>query len=198
MGPHRLANLYGWLADLKTTLPPHAGETVCESLRRWESWHAALPDDALDPETETGEARMADVNRVLSRQGEIWRACLSGEKDPTDTLQASNYVEAANTLVENAVRLSRQLPAVLRFGVPGALLITLVGVLAASLTGNGTAVVGALGAFAGALGISWAGVRQTVGSAAAKVREPLWDAALDDAIVDAITRVDELSPEPAR
>jgi hypothetical protein len=188
----RVGNLYSWLLDLKTVLPPHAGESVYQSLREWEAW-ARRPEvegHPLDWERDEGT-----VERVLFRQGEIWRALLSGEKQATDMLVARDYADAAGKLFMDGLALLRRLPWQVWLVVGGALGLAVAGLILASVIGNVSSVVAALGGLAAALGISWTGLRQTLGTAAASLRKPLWGAALDRAIVVAITRVDDLRGE---
>jgi hypothetical protein len=195
LNPDRLGNLYSWLLDLKTVLPDHAGESVYRSLGEWENW-AKRP--TVDGRPLDWEADKDAVQGVLSRQGEIWRALLSAEKEATDTLVARDYADAAGKLFLDGVALLRRLPWQLWLVIFGALGLAVGGLVAASLAGSGSSVVAALGGLAAALGISWAGVRHTLGAAASRLREPLWGAALDRAIVVAITRVEELGGERSR
>jgi hypothetical protein len=192
LGGDRVGNLYSWLLDLKTVLPSHAGESVYQSLREWEAW-ARRPEvegQPLDWERDGGT-----VERVLFRQGEIWRALLSGEKHATDMLVARDYADAAGKLFMDGVALLKRLPWQLWLVIGGALGLAVAGLILASVIGNVSSVVAALGGLAAALGISWTGIRQTLGTAAASLRKPLWGAALDRAIVVAITRVDDLRGE---
>ncbi len=78
----RAANLLAWLDELTTALPPHAAHSVYASLKQWCDWAAAdqLPTDATT---------------TIKRQGELWRALLSGEKRGTEMLEISNYLQAA-------------------------------------------------------------------------------------------------------
>lgn len=70
------------LADLASVMRPHASRAVALSLRTWESW-------AADPELD-GKPLASDdwaaVRCALRRQGQLWRALLSGEKDGIDML----------------------------------------------------------------------------------------------------------------
>jgi hypothetical protein len=198
LGSDRVGNLYSWLLDLKTVLPPHAGESVYQSLREWEAWARGpkVEGHPLDWERDKGT-----VERVLFRQGEIWRAMLSGEKQATDMLVARDYADAAGKLFMDGVALLKRLPWQLWLVIGGALGLAVAGLILASVIGNVSSVVAALGGLAAALGISWTGLRQTLGTAAASLRKPLWGAALDRAIVVAITRVDDLrgeTPPPDR
>lgn len=204
----RLGNLHSWLLDLKTTLPDHAGECVHRSLVRWGSWwlgdRTAGGVDDGDERTsgETLREKDAFLNNpaawkqahpdfpgLLARQGQIWRALLSGEKEATDTLTNDGYVRAVGQAFKDGWRSLGHLPLALRAAIGAVLLLALVGLAVFAIVGNFAGVVAALGGVAAALGISWAGLKNAVGRAAAHVGRPLWGAALDNVIVDAITYV---------
>ena len=83
---YRVANLLGWLDDLNSALPPHAGHAVAASLRVWSEWAAR---DGQPPLAEQ------DVLKLLRRQGELWRGLLSGEKHGADMLDMKDWLEVA-------------------------------------------------------------------------------------------------------
>jgi hypothetical protein len=197
LNAYRLGNLKSWLLDLKTALPEHAGEAVHQSLERWEEWLADIESVHGDNAKDMIEAHLGDIKRVLKRQGKAWRAVLTGEKDPTDALSRRDYMLAARSMLDDALALAREVPLLLRLGIPALVLVAFVGVFVAAFTESGAAVIAALGALVGALGISWAGIAKTLGSALGRARGPLWDAALDGAIADAVTCLDAL-PEKVR
>jgi hypothetical protein len=153
---YRLANLLGWLADLKSLFPPHAAEAVGGSLQTWAAWSQAptlrpavderrQPSDAEVNDQASGAApssaatppalptrraisrswfakrpsplrgRPVDwgsaadresVTRALHRQGQLWRAVLSGEKECVDLLSADDYLRAADQLLGHIRRLT--------------------------------------------------------------------------------------------
>jgi hypothetical protein len=88
LGRNRVANLLGWLDDLSSALRAHAAHSVAESLGRCCDW--------------SEDHGVADVDQrtlaTLRRQGEPWRALLSGEKRATETLEIDNYLDAAQDL----------------------------------------------------------------------------------------------------
>jgi hypothetical protein len=174
LGKYRLANLLGWLDDLSSALPPHAAHSVASSIERWRDW-AARP----------GDAEGASAPRALRRQGELWRALLSGEKDGTEMLEIKNYLDAGRTL-------TRQMRALLwsviaRFPLLVALAVTLLsGGIVLLVAGGGAETVGGAGSLLAALGLTWKGLGGTLGQLVGKVEQPLWGAALDAAITDAI------------
>jgi hypothetical protein len=196
----RLDNLLGWLADLGSAFPPHAAEAVSGSLRAWAAWSDAptLGPAADDP----GQAlarrprRPVDwsaapdresVTRALHRQGQLWRAVLSGERDGLDLLSTDDYLWAADQLLGHLRRLTVRF--LRRFWITttavaatlAAALVVVVVVRAAS------AVVAAVLAAAGAIGITWKGAASGLGRVLAQAQRPLWDSELDVAVANAVT-----------
>jgi hypothetical protein len=68
------------------SFPPHAGHSVAESLISWRDWAKTVSDSPGEEDPK--------VIRLLRRQGERWRAVLSGEKQATDGLELEDYVGA--------------------------------------------------------------------------------------------------------
>jgi hypothetical protein len=180
----RAVSIRTGLADLASILPAHASRSVSLSIRAWEMW-------ASDPEIygkPIDECTWAAVRSALRRQGELWRALLSGEKDGEDMLSMPDYVHAANGLVGQAVKTMLQFSR--RAAVPViATAVLLGGGLAALLTmsGDGAKLVGGIAAAAGAVGITGAGLRSRAGRVAMQLESRLWQAEMDEAIANAIT-----------
>jgi hypothetical protein len=176
--PHRIATIEAWISDLTTLLPPHAGHSVNDSLAEWTSWADKQPEDApLDTK----------ILGLLRRQGELWRALLSGEKNGTDNLKFSEYVEAGTETLSQTGKLAEQF---LRKYWPWALLtvVLLLGSIALIALDNNTGQIAAgIAGLLASLGISWKGIGATLGTAAAQVERPIWQAALDVEIAEAIT-----------
>jgi hypothetical protein len=180
---HRVANLQAWLADLSSVLPAHAGHAVYESLGLWRDW-AAEDTPKLNP----GED-LRRVIRLLRRQGERWRALLSGEKASADTLELQEYVAAGSDALMRLGGLTWRF--VRRFFV---LLI-----VAAALFGFGIWVIlsdsnsghiaAGLSGVLAALGLTWKGVGGSLGQTAGKLERPVWEATLDRQIAQAVTRL---------
>lgn len=123
------------------------------------------------------------MRRSLVRQGEVWRALLSGEKPGTAMLELRDYVAAAARALGNGITLVRRLwPALLV-----ALFLLVLGTLVLlGIQGPGAKLVG-LASFAGAVGITWKGIGGGIGAVIKKLQEPVWGAALDEEIASAIT-----------
>jgi hypothetical protein len=185
----RLDNLLGWLADLRSAFPPHAAEAVSGSLQAWAAWNDAptLRPPVDDPGQAPGRrprpppARPVDwsaapdresVTRALHRQGQLWRAVLSGERDGLDLLSTDDYLWAADQLLGHLRRLTVRF--LRRFWIAttavaailAAALVVVVVVRAAS------AVVAAVLAAAGAIGITWKGAASGLGRVLAQAQRP--------------------------
>ena len=177
--PKQLQDVYGWIADLKTVLPNHAAYATSWSLQQWQWWVSRA-----DPEEDWDQ-----VDLTLRRQGQQWRALLSGERQPKDLLTAMSYVDAAKGL---SARLGRTIGAfVSRYKgfVFGSLLLlgALVGGLSywASQGENAKATWAGITAVVGLIG-GWRGVSGTLGRSLGTAEEPLWDAELDGVIAQRV------------
>jgi hypothetical protein len=127
-----------------------------------------------------------DTVRTLRRQGELWRALLSGEKQGTEMLEIDNYLDATREVATRMGAVARGVVArlpVLTLAI-GALLIA--GVVLVIIGGSTQLVAGAASLVA-ALGLTWKGIGGALGQLAGKLEQPLWGAVLDDAITEAIT-----------
>jgi len=200
----RLDNLLGWLADLRSAFPPHAAEAVSGSLQAWAAWSDAptLRPAVADPGAAQGRrprqpsTRPVDwsaaldresVTRALHRQGQLWRALLSGERDGLDLLSTDDYLWASDQLLGHLRQLTVRF--LRRFWVTtiavaatvAAALVMVVVVRAASAT------VAAVLAAAGAIGITWKGAASGLGRVLAQAQRPLWNSELDVAVANAVT-----------
>jgi hypothetical protein len=234
---HRLGNLLGWLADLKSVFPPHAAEAVRGSLQAWAAWSQApilrpaleeqrrAPDAHVHdqaPETAPSRALAAtapparraisrswfskrtgapqgrpvdwgspadreSVTRALHRQGQLWRAVLSGEKDGVDLLAADDYLRAADRLLGHIRRLT--LGFLRRFWITTTALavILLAAIATVVVVRAASAVVAALLTAAGAIGLTWKGAASGLGRVLTEAQRPLWESELDVAVAEAIT-----------
>jgi len=200
----RLQTLQGWLADLATALPAHAARPVAISL---DLWQHMIPDPAGEETENVSHATVvtttpspphlltadipAELSRRLHRQGKLWREVLTGEKSGQDMLATHNYIEAGIDLLRDTGRLIRAFfskPAVtaataLLVGLPA----TAVVLLLVFDHQAASQVTGSVLALAAGLGITWTGLRSTLGKALARAEQPLWQTELDTAIAEAIT-----------
>jgi len=164
--------------DLGSALAPHAGHSVRASILEWRASIETRSDVA--PET-------TETWLQLARQGELWRALLSGEKSGLDMLEIDDYLDAA----ERLARRMRKLAATVlkRFWLLVVLIVALFGGGVALIVATDTdaAVVAGAGTILASLGLSWRGLGRSLGGLAAKLERPLWGAELDTAITQAIT-----------
>jgi hypothetical protein len=151
------------LLALATSLPPNAAHSVLNSLALWSEQLKAHGRE-FAPEH-------------IRRQGGIWRSILAGDVAARDLLHLSDYVGTAEEVVarlhEFAVKALRRhllIPAVLA-------LLVLAGSVVLLLFSDKVAA-GATGVIA-ALGLSWKGIGQYLGKAAAQGEQALWDAQID-------------------
>jgi hypothetical protein len=190
-GTHRLENLYGWLADLKSLLPDHSAYAVSWSLQQWAQWVKETASPTAEP----------SAGAALRRQGEQWRALLSGERLAKDLLTALDYVDAAKGL---SAGLGRAIGAfVVRY--KGTVVITVVallavvgGVVAAAVaTGNASVLLAGITALFGAVG-GWRGVNSTLGKGLRTLEPYLWASELDRAIADRIVLLPDTATQAAQ
>jgi hypothetical protein len=209
----RIARLGEWLADLASLFPDHSSRVVRLSCAEWRRWvedptihvaEATLAEKEADPGSDSPgriarvkartdrEMRTLDwhrdgkkVKRALVRQGDIWKALLSGEKEGPGMLELQDYFATGARALKDGVRLLRGM--LLPICVAVVLLVVgswlLVKAEGAGATAFGVATV------AGSLGIIWKGIIGSLGAVAGKLQEPVWGAALDEQIATSITKL---------
>jgi hypothetical protein len=182
----RIRQLDTWLADLDTALPAHASGSVRRSLARWAEWAA---DPRLDGDPLDWQRDLRPLRQALDRQTQLWRALLSGEKAGVDMLKAKDYLAAIHEMLSRAAELAWGVVKQLWFllALIAALIVAAVVLLATTDTASGN--IAAIATLAGALGLTWQGVGQAIWRAASRVERPLWGAALNIAIYEAITQL---------
>jgi len=177
--PVQIAGLRARLTDLTSALPPHAGHGVRGSIDGWIAW---AEDDKRPVPQDPGQ-----VVDLLRRQGERWRALLSGEKRATDVLEFDHYLTAGEGLTKHVAFLARKFLA--KAWLLVALVVALVAAAVAFIVANpdSTAhVVAGLGGLLAAVGLGWKGVASSLGTALGQLEQPLWGAELDAAVSVAI------------
>jgi hypothetical protein len=183
-GRFRLDVLRAWLNDLASALPPHSAGAVLQSLTRWEAWApnfaAARPTNSFD------DGERPKLAAVLGRQGELWRAVLSGEKNAQDMLNADDYRRAARTLLGGARRSFARSSAPF-FIAAFVLTAAIIAAVLLLVTAGAARTVTAIGVAAGALGITWKSASAVLQRASKALEQPLWGAALNAAIAEAVT-----------
>ncbi len=186
--PGRLLPIEGRLADLSSRLPPHAAAAVAATLEQWRGW--------------TGEARaredMNGVRGALSRQGALWRALLTGEKEAIEMLDPDMVVAAS---VRHASRLGTMIRGLAGAYLPAVGLVVLVTALLlyVILEGSGIAtVIATLGALAAVLIVIRKGLSLTVQDTIGELRGRLWGAEIDAAVAHSILRLPPSAPAAKR
>lgn len=129
------------------------------------------------------------VTRTLHRQGQLWRAVLSGEKECADLLSGDDYVGAADRLLGHLRRLT--LGFLRRFWITTTALAVLVVVITATLVfvRSASTVAAVVLTAAGAIGLTWKSAASGLGRVLGQAQRPLWESELDTAVANAITRM---------
>lgn len=160
------AEVHRLLTALASKLPANAAHATDNSLRLWSASLSA-----------GGEESPED----LLRQGRRWHDVLAGDVSGKDGLRLTDYVAAADSVAGKLWQTARQVAA--RFAV-----LLIVAVVFA-LAGIGLIIWGARGAIGAGIatvlatfGLTWKGIGEFFGRAAAKGEEQLWDAEIDWAI----------------
>lgn len=179
--PHRALVLVGWLDDLTSVLPPHSGQAVADSLQRWTNWG----ETAKLADLPAGE--VSDTIRVLHRNGQRWRAILSGEKNARDPLRTDDYVTACRGLLTRIGAIGRSLAWQLKGPLAAATVLIVLGLVLMFLNRSTAQVLAGLGTVAGGLGITWRSAAGAMGRVSLDVGRPLWSAELDVAIASRLT-----------
>lgn len=191
----RIALLAGQLRDLKSNFAPYAVDPVASTLTDWATWvrsptRSRPADPAADGKNWIGIAQTDFYPQAL-----IWRALLSGEKLPTDTLKVGDYVGAFRHLVSTYGEVAKGVVTktlVVAVGLVAGLLLAGVVLLALlhALSGAATLLVGLLGV----LGLSGATAAAVVRKGLNQAEASLWDAEIAAAVAVAIDRVPEQIP----
>ena len=183
----RLAPLSAAIDDLSSVLEPHAGHSVRASIHEW---HISI-------ETHSHVVRERDEAWLaLARQGELWRALLSGEKSGLDMLEIEDYLDAADRLSLRLRTVARHLVRKFPGLVATALLLFVAGiVLAVVFRDSAGAVVAGAGTILASVGLTFRATGRALGGLAAKLEQPLWGAELDVAITQAITLLEREDPK---
>jgi hypothetical protein len=170
----RLTPVQAALSDMASSLPDHASRAVSLSLAQWHKWTLDAGADATVP---------PGLDEILKRQGELWRAVLSGEKLGRDMLADDDYLDASKTLLRGVIRRPR-----LWLAMAGAGLLIAVGIyliLAApdalkAISGAGLTVLTAVG-------LTVASIKRSATEVGNRLLAEIWSAEVDWAIAQAVT-----------
>lgn len=193
------------LADLTSLFPDHSCRAVRLSCAEWRRWVetpelsiAEVGENGSGPPTGLKQARVRaarktrsldwsldgeEVRRSLVRQGDVWRALLSGEKPGTAMLELQDYFATGARALKNAFKLLGGMRIPLALVV---LLLVLGCVLLVSDAGA-LAKAGGLVAIVSSAGLTWKGFLGGLGPVVEQIQKPVWGAALDEVIAGAIT-----------
>jgi hypothetical protein len=168
------------LADLSSSLPKHAARGVSLSLAQWQHW-------AMNPMLSKRPVEVwpqEGVRDALGRQGQVWRAILSGEKLGKDMLGTADYFGAVKTLARRVVK-GRPWLVLLVFAF---VLLAAAGVYLLIAQKQTLAKLDAVAlSVLGAVGISTASLKRGFADVANEVKAQVWGAEMDYAIAEAIT-----------
>jgi hypothetical protein len=175
----RLGNVHRWLADLKTVLPDHSSFAVSASLVAWEQWVTGPAH----------EQKLATAGPYLHRQGQQWRALLSGERAARDLLGTMDLVVASRELSTKVGRIIRLYTS--HYWKLILLIVALIIVVAGGIvggavaSGNSKLLWAGLTALVGVLG-GWKGIQATLGRGIRAIEPALWQSELDNAIASRV------------
>ena len=156
------------LVALASKLPPNAAHSVRHSLVLWEE------------QLKSRRSRNAEGTN-LHLQGAVWRGILSGDVAAKDLLRLSDYVGTAEEVAGRLRELSGQL-------IRGKLLPLLILVFVLAIAGvvvlilshhSASGVTAGATSLIAAIGLTWKGIGEFVGRAAARGEQALWNAQVD-------------------
>jgi hypothetical protein len=160
------AGVHGLLMALASKLPANAAHATDNSLRLWSASLSA-----------GGQESPGD----LLGQGRRWHDVLAGDVSGKDGLRITDYVAAADSVAGKLWQTARQVAARFMVWLIVAVLVVIGGVVLIFFGTKGTIGAGITAVLA-AFGLTWKGIGEFFGRAAAKGEEQLWDAEIDWAI----------------
>jgi hypothetical protein len=164
------------LTVLASKLPANAAHATDNSLRLWSASLSAGGEETPGEEN-PGEESPKD----LLRQGRRWHDVLAGDVSGKDGLRLTDYVAAADSVAGKLWQTAQQVVARFKVWLIVAFLIAAGGIVLIFVGTRGTIGAGITAVLA-AFGLTWKGIGEFFGRAAAKGEEQLWDAEIDWAI----------------
>jgi hypothetical protein len=174
VGEHRDL-VHKLLSTLASKLPANAAHATGNSLRLWWAWLSAEKANKAE------NAEAAEAAEDLLEQGRRWREVLAGEVAAQDRLRLSDYVAAADSVTGKLRETAWQVAKRFWVGLLIALALVGGGVYLIAADTKGTLGVGITSVIA-AFGLTWKGIGEFFGRAAAKGEQKLWDAEIDWAV----------------
>lgn len=160
------AEVHRLLTALASKLPANAAHATDNSLRLWSASLSA-----------GGEETPGD----LLRQGRRWHDVLAGEVSGKDGLRLTDYVAAADSVAGKLWQTARQVVARFKVWLIVAVLVVAAGIVLIVIGTRGTIGAGITAVLA-TFGLTWKGIGDFFGRAAANAEDQLWDAEIDWAI----------------
>jgi len=160
------AEVHRLLTALASKLPANAAHATDNSLRLWSASLAAGGQESAED---------------LLHQGWRWHEVLAGEVSGKDGLRLTDYVAAADSMAGKLRQTARQVAARFKVWLIVAAAFALVGIgliIWDAKRALGAGIVTLLATF----GLTWKGIGEFFGRAAAKGEQQLWDAEIDWAI----------------
>lgn len=160
------AEVHRLLMALASKLSANAAHAADNSLRLWS---ASLSAGGVESPGD------------LLRQGRRWHDVLAGDVSGTDGLRLTDYVAAADSVAGKLWQTARLVVARFKVWLIVAFLIAAGGIILI-FVGTKGAIGAGITAVLAAFGLTWKGIGEFFGRAAAKGEEQLWDAEIDWAI----------------
>lgn len=161
------AEVHRLLTALASKLPSNAAHATDNSLRLWST---SLSVDG-------GEEKPED----LLTQGQRWHDVLAGEVLGKDGLRLTDYVAAADSVAGKLWQTAKQVAARFKVGLIIAILLA-AGGIALLIWGAKGAIGAGIATLLATFGLTWKGIGEFFGRAAANGEEELWNAEIDWAI----------------
>jgi hypothetical protein len=160
------AEVHRLLTALASKLPANATHATDNSLRLWSASLGAGGEESAED---------------LLQQGRRWHDVLAGEVSGKDGLRLTDYVAAADSMAGKLWQTARQVAARFKVWLIVAFFVAVSSVVLIIWATKGTIGAG-IATLLATFGLTWKGIGEFFGRAAAKGEEQLWDAEIDWAI----------------
>jgi hypothetical protein len=206
----RLGKIRGWVCELTSVLPPHAGQAVVGGINHWNDWFLkrdsatageATSTNGTGPTPRSSQPIQPDdydqIITALMVQGPVWLNLLDGQTVPVDLLSREAYEEAGEALIKRYRQLAlnylhQAWPYVTLFLFLVAVIVAAFIWLGRSKSGGAhstSSIIGAAATLLAGLGITGKTASATVTKTANNVGASLWQSELDAAIAIAALKL---------